>query len=125
MVYFDASAQAQARVRLAVGLADRFQAALIGIAGPPYLPAVSANVTDALAEIERKFRDAARPIRNVEWRGRAIWAGILVPQEARAADLVIVGPPPPGSARPFLFAPSGRDHSRCRTAGPVRTRRGR
>jgi len=124
MVYYDASSKAQARIRLAVGLADRFQTALIGIAGPPHLPAASANVTDALAEIERNFRDAARPIRNVEWRGGPIWAGILVPQEARAADLVIVGPAPEprdlsyshhpgtiilGAGRPVLFVPDRVD----------------
>src|SRR5438270_11808934 len=94
MVYFDASPNAQARVRLAVDLAGRFQAGLIGIAAPPYLPAVDAGVTDTLAGIERKFRHAAAPLKNVEWRGRAGWAGILVPQEACRADVVILGPAP-------------------------------
>jgi nucleotide-binding universal stress UspA family protein len=124
MVYFDASPNAQARARLAVDLAGRFQASLIGIAAPPYLPAVAASVTDALAEAERKFRDAAQPIKDVEWRGGAVWASILVPQQARAADLVIVGPAPdphdlsfshhPGAiilraGRPVVFVPEGVD----------------
>jgi hypothetical protein len=86
--------QAQARLRLAVGLADRLQAALIGVAGPPYLPVASDNIIDAPAEIDRKFRDAAGPIKTVEWRGHPVWAGILVPQKVRAADLLIVGPDP-------------------------------
>jgi nucleotide-binding universal stress UspA family protein len=124
MVYFDASAQAQARLRLAAGLADRFQAALIGVAGLPNLPPYSANATDALAAIERKFRDAAKPCKDVEWRGGPVWASILIAQEARAADLVVVGPVPdardlsnahhPGAiilaaGRPVLFVPDGVD----------------
>jgi nucleotide-binding universal stress UspA family protein len=124
MVYFDASAQAQARLRLAAGLADRFQAALIGVAGLPNLPPYSANAMDALAAIERKFRDAAKPCRNVEWRGGPVWASILIAQEARAADLVIVGPVSDardlsnahhpgtiiiGAGRPVLFVPDGVD----------------
>ena len=124
MAYFDASPEAQTRLRLAVDLADRFQATLIGIAGPPYLPPFSTDVTEALADIERNFYDAAKPIKNVEWQGRPIWANILIPQEARAADLVVVGPAPDpydmshshhpgavilGTGRPVLFVPERVD----------------
>ena len=38
MVHFDATRQAQGRLRLAVDLAARFHAALIGITGRSYLP---------------------------------------------------------------------------------------
>jgi nucleotide-binding universal stress UspA family protein len=122
MVYFDASPQAQARLRLAAGLADRFRAVLIGIAGLPYLPAYCADVTNALADIERKFRDAAKPRMDVAWRGAPVWASVLVAQEARAADLVVIGPAPDahdlsnahhpgaiilGAGRPVLFVPDG------------------
>jgi nucleotide-binding universal stress UspA family protein len=122
MVYFDASPQAQARLRLAAGLADRFRAALIGVAGLPYLPAYSADVTNALADIESKFRDAAKPRTDVAWRGGPVWASVLVAQEARAADLVVIGPAPDardlsnahhpgaiilGAGRPVLFVPEG------------------
>jgi nucleotide-binding universal stress UspA family protein len=122
MVYFDASPQAQARLRLAAGLADRVGAALIGIAGLPFLPAYAADVTTALADIEMKFRDAAKPRTDVAWRGGQVWASVLVAQEARAADLVIIGPAPDardlsnahhpgaiilGAGRPVLFVPDG------------------
>jgi nucleotide-binding universal stress UspA family protein len=124
MVYFDASAQSQARLRLAGGLADRFHAALIGIVGLPNLPTNFANATDALANIERKFRDAAKPHKDVEWRGGPVWASTLIAQEARAADLVVAGPIPdardlsnahhPGAVilcagRPVLYVPEGLD----------------
>jgi nucleotide-binding universal stress UspA family protein len=124
MVYFDATPDAQARLRLAVDLTDRFHAALIGIAAPPHLPAFPGTVTDILSHIEQEFYVAAKRIKSVEWRGGLVWASILVPQEARAADLVVIGPAPdprdlsdshhPGAillrtGRPVLFVPVGLD----------------
>lgn len=91
MVYFDGTPGAQARLRLAVDLADRFRATLIGIAGPPYLPPSGLGMEDALARIENEFRTVAKRIQSVEWRGQPIWSGVLVPQEARAADLIVIG----------------------------------
>jgi len=91
MVYFDGTPSAHARLRVAVDLADRFRAALIGIAGPPYLPSSEFGMEDALGKIEAEFRAGAKHIQTVEWRGQLVWAGVLVPQEARAADLVVIG----------------------------------
>jgi len=91
MVYFDGTPGAHARLRVAVDLADRFRAALIGIAAPPYLPSSELGMADALGKLESEFRVRAKHVQTVEWRGQLVWAGILVPQEARAADLVVVG----------------------------------
>jgi nucleotide-binding universal stress UspA family protein len=108
MVHFDASRAAHNRLRLAVDLASRCHAALIGVAGRAYLPsflagdnAQAANKSDAeqqemtalLADIGTKFRAAAGQIKNAEWRGKVDDVNRLVAQEARAADLVIVGRP--------------------------------
>jgi nucleotide-binding universal stress UspA family protein len=106
MVHFDAGPSSQRRLKLAIDLANRFEAALIGVAGRSYLPAFIANngtaaderndgerreMTHLLAEIEKKFRAAAKQVTQVEWRGRLEYANDLVPREARAADLVVIG----------------------------------
>jgi nucleotide-binding universal stress UspA family protein len=124
MVYFDATPSAHARLRLAVDLADRFRATLIGIAGPPYLPSSELGMVDALGKIELEFRAGAKRIQTVEWRGRPVWAGVLVPEEARAADLVVIGRASRSwemfdandpatiilrAGRPVLFVPDGVD----------------
>ena len=120
MVHFDSSTEASARLQLAVGLANRFDAALIGIAGPPYLSAAEGGIDDALVAIEKEFRASTCPVKNVEWRGQPVWSSVLIPQEARAADLIVIGPGPgrwdfadsqdPGVTillvgRPVLFVP--------------------
>ena len=97
------------RVAVAAELAGRFDAALIGVAGwlasPAFAidePSVVANheppgadwqqaEARRLAELGEKFRSAARHVRQVEWRGVLDYPRTLVPREARAADLVIVG----------------------------------
>jgi nucleotide-binding universal stress UspA family protein len=117
MVHFDASRQSQVRLRLAVDLAARFQAALIGIAGRSYLPSFLADdivvdvnqdhaeqreMTAILADLGTKFRAATRQVKNVEWRGLLDYANSLVPLQARAADLVIIGRP--ADPADFYFA---------------------
>ncbi|HEY7665328.1 MAG TPA: universal stress protein [Xanthobacteraceae bacterium] len=139
MVHFDASRASHHRLRLAADLAMRLQAALIGIAGRPYLPsfladdiAVAADDSDAeqreltalLADIGTKFRAEAERIKHVEWRGAVDDVNRLVAREARAADLVVVGRPAdsadlyysldPGvtilrCGRPVLLVPDGVD----------------
>ena len=74
MVYFDGTPGAHARLRVAVELADRFRATLIGIAGPPYLPSSERGMLDALGKIESEFRAGAKHIQTVEWRGQLVWA---------------------------------------------------
>lgn len=108
MVHFDGSPSAHGRLRLAADLALRFQACLIGIAGRINLPsfladdiATGGDAKDAerqemislLASIEMKFRAGTKQVRRVEWRGTLDYASNLVAQEARAADLIIVGRP--------------------------------
>jgi nucleotide-binding universal stress UspA family protein len=106
MVHFDAGPNSHHRLRLAVDLTNRFEAALIGIAGRSYLPpfladgnAVSTErkndeqqeMTHFLAEIGEKFHAAAKHVSHVEWRGIPDDATNLVANESRAADLVIIG----------------------------------
>jgi nucleotide-binding universal stress UspA family protein len=106
MVHFDDRPDARQRARLAVDLAGRFDAALIGIAGNSYLPSFLADgrpadarendgepqeMMQVLAELERRFRALAKHVNNVEWRGSIDSANNLVSREARAADLVIIG----------------------------------
>ena len=104
MVHVDATPGSAKRTRLAVELAARFHSALIGIAGRSYLPSFLADtaagqqndgerqeMTKILAGIEKKFRAAAGQVKDVEWRGAFEYTNKLVPLEARAADLVVVG----------------------------------
>ena len=104
MVHFDGKPAAYRRLRLAADLANRFEAALIGIAGRSYLPSFLADGNTALqkedeqeemavvvANLGDKFRTAAKHVSHVEWRGVVADATHLVINEARAADLIIIG----------------------------------
>jgi hypothetical protein len=104
MVHFDDRPDARQRVRLAADLAGGFDAVLIGIAGYSYLPSFLADgpamddgngerqeATELLVELGEKFRVLAKHANQVEWRGSMAFANNLVPREARAADLVIIG----------------------------------
>jgi nucleotide-binding universal stress UspA family protein len=139
MVHFDNQRDARRRVQLAAALAGRFDATLIGIAGSSYLPSFLANGRDAgvgaadgerqemaeiLADLGTKFRSLAKQTERLEWRGSIDPVNYLVPREARAADLVVVGRAldpgdifyslDPGiavlrSGRPVLFVPGEID----------------
>ena len=106
LVHLGAHGDWQSRVRLAADLAHRFQAALIGVAGWLSSPAFALDdsmadqdTTDAegrnmmarLAEMGEKFRAVAKQVGQVEWRGVLDYPRTLVPREARAADLLIIG----------------------------------
>jgi nucleotide-binding universal stress UspA family protein len=106
MVHLEARRDLRKRVRLAVDLADRFDAALIGVAGWAYLPGFLADrpaadakagdserreMTAVLARLEKEFRASAAALANVEWRAVLEFSDNLVPRQARAADLVIIG----------------------------------
>lgn len=107
MVHLDFDAATQARVRLAAGLADRFEATLIGVAAcaphPPFARGgvglaplfTEENVDDlkvALDQLERRFRSiAAKGSRQVGWRSALDRPTEFVSREACAADLVIIG----------------------------------
>jgi nucleotide-binding universal stress UspA family protein len=107
MVHVDVGNGADARVRLAAALADRFAADLIGVSAcllPPY-PAESAyfvtrdvieqerrDIETLLVRAETAFRAAAgADRRRIEWRAAIEPPDTYLATQARAADLVIVG----------------------------------
>jgi len=105
-VGFDASAEA--RIGVAVELASRFNSLLIGVAGWPLCKESAAtsseatlpigghwdpdNVSIQLQQLGAKFRALASPApRGVEWRSSTGFPREVIANEARAADLVILG----------------------------------
>ena len=137
MVHVGLYEASEARVRLAVDLRDRFSSTLIGIAAgapPPPVPIdqglvadqrFSEQVRDMRGRLEKRgewFRTSAGSARHaVEWRFDVDFPNKFVANEARTADLVIVGRASPGgiyqsldpgnlilqSGRPVLVAPPG------------------
>ena len=117
MVHVDLDGASDARVRLAAGLAGRLNSRLIGVAGwAPLPPPVEdgditvgerwedqiREITAALAQCGERFRAAVGSTGSPpEWRASADLASPVVAQEARAADLVILGRDvaPAGSGR--------------------------
>ncbi len=106
MVHLGGEREWTRRVQLAASLAVRFNCALIGTAGWLSMPAfalddiaVDENSIDAerekmkeiLAEMGMKFRASTKNVSHVEWRGALDYPRDLVPREARAADLLIIG----------------------------------
>jgi nucleotide-binding universal stress UspA family protein len=107
MVHLDVEHDCEPRVQLALDLAHRFQAGLIGIAGMALRPAFAAGgvvvyheptehdrrtATARFEEMGKKFRIQGQQLKEVEWRTALELPSDLVVREARAADLVIVGP---------------------------------
>jgi nucleotide-binding universal stress UspA family protein len=144
MVHVDVDGASEARIRLAATLADRFMSTLIGISAcilPPYPAEGAYFVTRELVEEERKdmaallkraedgFRTlvgADRP--KIEWRSDIELPDDYLAEQARAADLVIIGRDrspggicraiDPGTAvlkigRPVLVVPPGIDTLRA------------
>ena len=106
MVHLDIERDCEQRVQLALALADRFQAALIGVAGLAMQPAFAAGgvvvycqptehecraASARLDDIGKKFREQGQHLKEVEWRTALELPYELVSREARAADLIIVG----------------------------------
>ena len=136
MVHVDVVRDCEQRIQLALALADRLQATLIGVAGLSLRPAFAAGgvvvyhepseddcraVTASLDEIGRRFRSKGQHLKQVEWRTALELPYELVAREARAADLIIVGARHTGSnvcdlvepgvilfraGRPLLVAPN-------------------
>jgi nucleotide-binding universal stress UspA family protein len=107
MVHLDVERDCEQRVQLALDLAHRFEAALIGVAGMPLRPKFSAGgivvygdpseedrraVGVRFEEMGRKFCVQGQHLKQVEWRTALELPADLVAREARAADLVILGP---------------------------------
>jgi nucleotide-binding universal stress UspA family protein len=106
MVHLDVTRDCESRVQLALALADRFQATLIGVAGLALRPTFAAGgvvvyheptepdcraLSARLDDMGRRFRAKGQHLKQVEWRTALELPYELVSQEARAADLVIVG----------------------------------
>ena len=106
IVHLDAQRDSEQRVQFALGLADRFEAALIGVAGWALRPAFVAGglavysepterdlrqMTAILDEMGKKFLTQGQALTHVEWRTALDAPAELLAREARAADLIIVG----------------------------------
>jgi len=140
VVHVDVEHDSDQRVELAIDLADRFQAALVGIAGCALWPAFMAgdvgltesneyDLQKVKARFEQRgktFRAQGRSLKRVEWRSALEPPGELLLREARVADLLIVGRRRSGDgadpgiivlrpAGPFCWCPT--PSLRCRFAG--------
>jgi nucleotide-binding universal stress UspA family protein len=105
MVHVDTDRNSDKRVRLAADLAGRFHSALIGVAGWSLRPAFALDdpnnsgqndheqqiMVALLEEAGRKFRSCANRLTQIEWRGALDYVADLLPREARAADLIVIG----------------------------------
>lgn len=107
MVHLDVERDCEQRVQLALDLANRFQAALIGIAGLALRPAFAAGgvviygepteqdcraLMARFDEMGKKFLAQGQHLKQIEWRTALELPSDLIAREARAADLIIVGP---------------------------------
>jgi nucleotide-binding universal stress UspA family protein len=107
MVHVEVARDCEQRVQLALALADRFQAVLIGVAGLALRPAFAAGgvavyhepptehecraVSARLDDMGRRFRTKGQHLKQVEWRTALELPCELLSREARAADLIIAG----------------------------------
>jgi nucleotide-binding universal stress UspA family protein len=146
-VAMDPEPDTENRVRIAAALSDTFDARLIGIAAHPIavplyfetpVPGIASAVELAerqagreLAATEALFRRACGARSRVEWRQSLAYPSDYVPEQARAADLVIAGLPRRSGAvphpmtidagdlvmaagRPVLFVPGGTERLRAK-----------
>jgi nucleotide-binding universal stress UspA family protein len=105
MVHVDIDRDCEQRIELAIALADRLQASLIGVAGCAMWPAfVTGDVSltksnqydfqKLMARFEqrgKRFRAQCSGLDQIEWRSTLDSPNELLVREARAADLVIMG----------------------------------
>ena len=106
MVYVDADAVPEQRIRLATSLADKFNAALIGFSALALRPPIGAEgvviaqVTETeIEEIRGKLTDkenwflklASAGHKKVEWRSALDYPTEALAREARSADLIVIG----------------------------------
>ncbi len=104
MVHLDLEVANDPCLRVALSLADIFEAKLIGIAAaiaePSYYPGevfdegsleqLRSDITKRLAQAEDRFRSVSSP-RTIEWRSAIAAPAEYVSREARAADLLVIG----------------------------------
>jgi nucleotide-binding universal stress UspA family protein len=120
MVQLDVERDSEQRVQLALDLASRFDAVLIGVAGLALRPAFKAGglvvyseptkedlqkLTHRFEAMSRKFLTQGQGLKHVEWRSAIETPSDVVAREARAADLVIVGSRHPAGTGHDLFDP--------------------
>lgn len=107
MVGLDLGTGSRERTRLAAQLSEQFQARLIGIASrvPAYPLGYAETSSDDwsemeefrdaaladLSEIETAFRAAVGATKRVEWRSDLKEPEVFLEEQARAADLVVLG----------------------------------
>ena len=116
LVQLDVERDSEQRVQLALALADRFQAALIGVAGLALRPAFAAAGIVVYAEptkhdlhqmsaifdrMGKKFLEQGQNLKHIEWRSALNSPSELITREARAADLIIVAARQAGNLRNF------------------------
>jgi nucleotide-binding universal stress UspA family protein len=137
LVHVDFDPDSDNRIRIAANLADKFGAALIGVAGwvpgrekggwfAAELERPDERTNRVLAELDKlgeRFRNLARgKVNTVEWRKSFHFPREVIAAEARAADLVVIGSHPVaedayhafdpgmvllGAGRPVLVVPDG------------------
>jgi nucleotide-binding universal stress UspA family protein len=97
-----------ARLEAAAELADRFDAAIVGIAASQFSPPLyftsgelaqdlieegQASIKKRIAELEVEFRQAVKNrTRQVEWRSAIDFPARYLLREARCADVIVTGP---------------------------------
>ena len=106
MVHLEIDRDLEQRIQFALALADRFEAALIGVAGLPLRPALVAGgvavypepsdydlplMAAQFDELGKKFLAQGQALQHIEWRYCADAPTELLTREARAVDLLIIG----------------------------------
>lgn len=142
LVHAEADPKCEPRLKLAADLANQFDANLMGVAAEIFEPdfggesyfdvdgtlaiAESKAVQDDLKLAEQRFVGVAKTVNaGSEWRSDVDLPDEMISREARAADLIVIGPrrrhayglqnrADPGdllmrSGRPILIAPEGQE----------------
>ena len=101
MVTVDFDPASKARITLAADLARRFGSLLIGVAGWPLIKRPVETLSDdeladraskELRDLGERFRKIAEEVAvRVEWRSSIDFPREVIPKEARAADLLVIG----------------------------------
>jgi len=109
MVPMDLRDETKARAKLAIHLADRFSARVIGVAGqgiqaPLYFEGADAGIASimdiqaeqaakAMAQAEALFRGLAGTRNRIEWRQALMMPTAFALEQSRAADLIVAARP--------------------------------
>jgi hypothetical protein len=110
----------EARLEAACQVAERFDAAIVGIAAAQFSPPLyftsgeqaqnlidqgRASIKQRISELEAQFRKAAKNrAKHVEWRGAIDFPVRYILQEARCADIIVSGGQPSALSDPFMVA---------------------